>query len=200
MVRPVRVEPAVLISVAVLGLMASWTHCVQWSSSWCSRRKRDASTRSASSSAGPCSGAAVHGGDSRGNSAGATEDARRTEKTWLSVLELILAVVLMVVAARRWRRRHDTAEHRGPPAAAPPGTRAADPRRSELRRCAHSTEVIARCRDHLGGPSGRCDAAAGLVPQRRAPRSGRIHAGRRVRLSARYPAGVKATHPPGAVD
>ena len=54
------------------------------------------------------------------------------EKTWLSVLELVLAVVLLALALHRWQRRHDNRAHRSTPAPVLRQLERLTPRRSGL--------------------------------------------------------------------
>ena len=62
--------------------------------------------------------------------AGAPGRSSATQKTWLSALEMVLAVLLLALAARRWRRRGDTSARPTTPAAVRRQLEHLTPRRS----------------------------------------------------------------------
>jgi hypothetical protein len=96
--------------------------------------------------------------------ASATGRASSTQKTWLSVLELILSAILMTVTLRRWQRRHDTTTRRVTPARVLRQLERLTPRRSGFLgvliqpRSLTIAAAIIVARDR----SGLADAVAGL--------------------------------------
>ncbi len=97
--------------------------------------------------------------------AGATGRDSSNQTTWLSVVELILAVVLMAVTVRRWRSRHDASAPHPPPAPILRQLERLTPRRSGILgvliqpRTLTVAAAIVVARDRVGLP----DAAIGLA-------------------------------------